>query len=73
MGSSALIYVFIGLIVAVLLLAYFGRESFSGPAQRYFCYPQEDTLLPDGTVYSCLVCVDRTTGKVDESCNKFED
>jgi hypothetical protein len=28
--------------------------------------------MPDGSVYSCLVCVDRTTGKVDESCNKFE-
>jgi hypothetical protein len=72
MRNSALIYVFVGLIVAVLLIAYFGRESFSDPAERYFCYPQQDAVLPDGSYYSCLVCVDRATGRVDESCNKFE-
>jgi hypothetical protein len=72
MRTSALIYVFIGLIVAVLLVAYFGRTSFSDSADRYFCYPQEDTVFPDGSHYSCLVCVDRTTGKVDQSCKKFE-
>ncbi len=72
MRSSALIYVFIGLILGVLLVAYFGRESFSDSADRYFCYPQEDTILPDGTYYNCLVCVDRTTGRVDQSCKKFD-
>lgn len=72
MGTNTLIYAFVGLIAAVLLLAYLGRETFSHSYDRYFCYPQEDTFLPDGSYYSCLVCVDRDTGRVDDSCKKFD-
>ncbi|MDA2918854.1 hypothetical protein MYX76_05070 [Desulfobacterota bacterium AH_259_B03_O07] len=72
MRRNVLVFVFIGFILAVLFIAYLGRNSFSDSEQRYFCYPQEDTILPDGSFYSCLICVDKVTGKVDESCNKFE-
>ena len=72
MKDNLLFYFFFGITLVVLLATYFVNNRYSDSDKRYFCYPQEESILPDGGYYSCLVCVDRASGKVDESCKRFE-
>lgn len=72
MRSNLRVYIIVGFTIVGLLATYFVNNRYSDSDKRYFCYPQEESILSDGSYYDCLVCVDRVSGKVDESCNKFE-
>ena len=72
MRRNLIIYILFGFTIIVLLTTFFVQNKYSDSDKRYLCYPQEESILLDGSYYSCLVCVDRVSGKVDESCNKFE-